>query len=722
MKSTWSKAVIFYIILIMGCLCKQTTYAQSDLSIIKDRIIKEIMAPTIDDSQISQLLATFQEDSTWPGIDYVDTTRTAFQHHIHMENIHDLSRSYVRKGSNFYNSEQVKATINSALNYWLEHDFICQNWWWNQIGIPRTLVEILLILKEDNIFTESQLEESLKIANRAHLEASGARPSGDRIKIAGILAKQLLVKEDKEEFDKVIEVIESEIKFATARGMQYDYSFHHRLDRVNNTLSYGKGYADAFAEWAAYVRGTTYSFSDNSMKMLTDYYLDGICKMMVHGKYPDPGAKNRSISRAGTLDPYGSTTPKRLIASGDYRKDELEEIIAIRNNNLQPSHSHNTFYWHSEHHTHQRPDYFTSVRMFSTRNHNMEVPYNSEGLRNHYLGNGSNFISRTGQEYRDIFPVFDFHKIPGTTLVQHSSFSSKWEIQKEGITDFAGGVTNGLYGAAGFYYSSVFDTIKAKKSWFFFDDEYVCLGSNISSKSDGNVVTTLNQCHLNSDVIISGETVQTLNIDTILNFKKPRWILHDKVGYVLHETDSVYISNKTQSGSWYDINEQSDSPKEKIEKEIFKVWLDHGYEPENDSYTYFVLPNANREKLINFTARNPIEVTANSPTVQAVNHSRLQIAQAVFYQNDTLNIFGDTDLIFHSPGMIMITYNNIGITEITVADPTRKMGKLHFAINDKIYFSNEIVHTYWDSKKGYTEFSVELPQTVYAGQSVNIKF
>lgn len=87
--------------------------------------------------------------------------------------------------------------------------------------------------------------------------------------------------------------------------MQYDYSFHHREDRVNNTLSYGIGYADVFTEWAVYVAGTDYAFSREKIQHLVDYYLDGIGKTMVFGKYPDPGAKSRSVARLGALKPMG---------------------------------------------------------------------------------------------------------------------------------------------------------------------------------------------------------------------------------------------------------------------------------------------------------------------------------------------------------------------------------------------------------------------------------
>src|SRR3546814_572067 len=215
--------------------------------------------------------------------------------------------------------------------------------------------------------------------------------------------------------------------------------------------------------------------------------------------------------------------------ASSYREDELKKIVAARygkGNGVAP---HTTFFWHSEHLTHQQPGYYTSVRMFSTRNHNMEVPYNSEGLRNHYLGNGSNFISRTGTEYYDIYPVFDFHKIPGTTLVQYPDFPDPDEIQQPGITDFVGGLTDGVLGAAAFDFRSEHDSISARKSWFFFEGRYVCLGAGIASNAGSPVVTTINQCLLRAPVATGAVGQEHFHKDG--EPANMRWIWHDSVGY-----------------------------------------------------------------------------------------------------------------------------------------------------------------------------------------------
>ncbi|MCF6332852.1 MAG: hypothetical protein L3J11_06170, partial [Draconibacterium sp.] len=386
---------------------------------------------------------------------------------------------------------------------------------------------------------------------------------------------------------------------AGGRGIQYDNSFHHRVDGVNNTLSYGLGYADAFVEWALYTNGTQYSFSEEKLDQLINYFLDGICKMAVFGKYPDAGAKNRSISREGTLHAYSAKTAERLLLTTDYRKNELQEIADIRNKGTKPTLSHATFFWNTEHFTFQRPNFFTSVRMYSTRNYNMEQPYNSEGLLNHYRGDGANHISRTGDEYYDIWPVYDYQKIPGTTIMQKPELPAPNEIQKLGLTGFVGAVTDGKYATAAFDFRSPHDPLIARKSWFFFDDEYVCLGAGISCKTNLPVVTTLNQCLLRGDVTISSENKKSVIGKGENKFDNVDWVFQDGVGYVFPKPTTVNIKNSEATGSWWRINKQTNSPKEEISLDVFKLWLNHSERPSEETYEYIIVPTILQLKIWN---------------------------------------------------------------------------------------------------------------------------
>lgn len=730
-----------FVLMIVSGITFPGMCAPTDFELIKNRVTETLMQASVIDTEIENLVNTISDDGTWPGINYEDVSREAFEHRFHLGNMVDLAQAFQSKSSEFYQSEKVKSVIENALKHWVDNDYICENWWHNQIGTPNNLVHLMLLVGDE--LPNNLVEKAQPIIGRAHIDAPGARPGGDRIKIAGIQAKNMLFTEDKETFNKIVRVIESEIKFSEwvgaeygygfrqiptgfanremgGRGIQYDYSFHHRVDGVNNTLSYGTGYAEAFAEWVAYTAGTEYAFSEAKINQLVDYYLDGICKHLIFGKYPDPGAKNRSISRQGTLNSVGSAVISKLLTSASNRKSELEEIKNIRDNDAKSTLSHATFYWHSEHFTYQRPDWFTSVRMYSTRNHNMEVPYNSEGFLNHHRGDGTNHISVTGDEYYDIAPVYDYQKIPGTTVKQKPELPDADDLQKLGITDFVGAVTDGKYGTAAFDFRSPHDPLIARKAWFFFDDEYVCLGAGISCKNnDLSVVTTLNQCLLRDDVIISSDNKKTTLSKGNKQYNNVDWVFQDGVGYVFPEPASVHIKNSEASGSWWRINRQTDSPKDEITLDVFKIWLDHGKRPSDEKYEYIVVPAASVNDLEK--SKKNIEIISNTPYVQGVKQKQLEMCQVVFYKAGEIKIADDFRLVCDNPGIVMLKMNGDKVEKISVADPNRELKQFHLSVSEKIETRGEYLNAVWDEKAKLTHITILLPQGNYAGDSVIIK-
>lgn len=719
------------------------SHAQSDIAEVKERVIQALMKSKVDDAKVLALLETIGEDGTWPGINYEDVSRTAFEHRRHLSHMVTLARAYKTKGSKFFKKKKVKQSIELALRHWVEKDYICDNWWHNQIGTPNGLVSLMLIV--GNELDVSLVEKAQPMIGRAHVDAPGARPGGDRIKIAGIQAKNLLFLGEDEKFNEVIRIIEREIKRSEwvgatygygfrniptgfsnrqmgGRGIMYDYSFHHRVDGVNNTLSYGLGYAAAFVEWAVYTAGTQFAFSEERLKPLIDYFLDGICKTAVFGKFPDAGAKNRSVSRIGSLSPYNASIAEKLLLTSDYRKAEIQEIANIRNKGIKPTVSHATYYWDTEHFTFQRPDWFTSVRMYSTRTHNMEKPYNSEGLLNHHRGDGVNHISRTGDEYLDIWPVYDYQKIPGATIMQKPQMPSHEEIQKLGSTEFVGAATNGKYGTAAFDFRSPHDPLIARKAWFFFDEEYVCLGAGISSKNrELSVATTMNQVLLRDEVtLVSGGKTLILEKGEKA-FENVDWVYHDQIGYVFPQPATIHLKNGRASGSWWRINKQTDSPKDEINLDVFKLWIDHGQRPSDETYQYIVVPATSIEELKQETSVKQISILANTPEVQAVSHAALDMVQAVFYQAGEIQISNGRKLICDTPGIIILKDVSSNKIKLTVSDPNRELGKMHLSISKKLKKEGKNFRTFWNESTQMTEIIIDLPKGHYTGSSVSIE-
>lgn len=713
-------------ILILGvcALASLPSHANpDDFEVIKQRVVAELMKTEIDDDQISAILAKMKEDGSFEGIDYSDLSRTAgFPHRRHTSDLVYLALAYRKKASGYYRSDDLKTAIVRSLKYWVDNDFFGDNWHNNQISTPTNLVNLMLIIGEE--LPKKLVEKAQPIIGRAHMNASGARPSGDRIVIAGILAKNLLFTGQREEFDKIIRLIEGEVKFSTGqRGMQHDYSFHHRHDRVNNTTSYGYGkYANAFGEWSYYVANTKYAFSVEKINHLVDYYLDGIYKQMVYGIYTDISVKNRSISHKADFEPHGTLEIERLLFSTDYRKEELEEIIRLRKGEAQPSQSFCKFFWQTEHFVCQRPNFYTTVRMFSTRNRNMEEPYNGPGITTHHRADGTNYLMLRGDEYHNIWPVYDWQKISGTTIMQKPRLHGPDDIQKDGLRDFVGAVTDGLYGAVAFDFKSPHDMLEAKKAWFFFDDEYVCLGTAIKSDPNLPVATTINQVLMRSEVTIRQQ-------DRIMKMpagehklNEVKWVHQDRIGYIFPEPAEIHLSNQAEYGRWSDITDQKNISEELVSEEVFTLWFDHGRSPDHASYQYIVVPDITEQELTESSQNNRgIEILANTPEIQAVKNRDLGICQLAFYQAGEVEITAGLTVSMASQGMAMLQMEGERIKTLTLGDPSRKLGKIMITLPGIYEPKGKQFIALPDRQVGRTTIIADLPQGVYAGKSITIE-
>jgi chondroitin AC lyase len=686
--------------------------ADNDLEIIRERIILDLQQPAVNKEEVEGLVKTIRGDGTWPGINYVDTSRTGFEHRIHLENMQTLARAISKKGSPFINDALVKKVLSTSLDYWLKNDFRCQNWWWNEMGTPQLMINILMLM--DTNLTEIQKTAGLKIANRANLEAFGARPGGDLLPIAGMLGKQALFTRDEAVFERVIKVMASEIRITTDRGIKPDLSFHHRTDNVISTLTYGTSFANSFAYWAVKISGTRFKLPQEATRLLIDYFLDGICKSMVYGIYPDPGAENRDMTRMNALKAAGTELPENLRKISDYRSGELDEIIKLRKGLARPSLKSDRFFWHSSYLFHQRPGYFASVRMHSSRANNMEQPHNEEGLKMHHFGDGSNFISRRGDEYLNIFPVWDWQKIPGATILQKADVAHWNEVAKKGKSDFSGGISNGIYGAAAIDLISVHDPLKAKKAWFLFDNEYVCLGTDINTDSDLPVYTTLNQTLLKNDVIVSDINGKSTLKKGSHNLKKVKWILHDSVGYLFPSTVDLQVINQEVTGNWRQINHQSWATTDPVKKEVFAAWIDHGKKAKDASYKYIVVPNATTAILDSYMKTSDIEILHNIGFGQAVFNKKFGVFQMVCYAPASILAPG-LNLSVDQPSIIMLDKN-----AITIADPTQKLEKIVLRLDRKFKANGENFTATWDGSKKLTRLEVILPKGEMAGRSVII--
>ena len=267
-----------FIATFLGVALAQT----GDIQTIKMRIKADLLQAPPSDKQIEALLTHINPDGSFNDINYADLSATAnFPQGRHTANLALLAKAYASSTSKYYKSETLRESLIKLLQFWVDKDFVGENWHNNQITTPTNLVNLMLAAGDD--LPNDLIQKAQPIIGRANMTASGYRPGGDRIVIAGVIAKNLLFIGDYKGFEKMLNHIENEMTFSTGeRGIQQDFSFHHRVDRVNNTDSYGYDkFANGYGEWSYYVAGTKYQFSQERLKILIDYYLDGAYKNSV---------------------------------------------------------------------------------------------------------------------------------------------------------------------------------------------------------------------------------------------------------------------------------------------------------------------------------------------------------------------------------------------------------------------------------------------------------
>ena len=98
------------------------------------------------------------------------------------------------------------------------------------------------------------------------------------------------------------------------------------------------------------------------------------------------------------------------------------------------------------------------------------------------------------------------------------------------------------------------------------------------------------------------------------------------------------------------------------------------------------------------------------------------MCQAVFYKAGELEISENLKLISDNPGVILLKMKGEKVTEVSVADPNRELGRFHLSISDKVEKKDENVVAIWNEKTGMTDIAIDLPQGVYAGKSVTVSF
>ena len=706
------------------------TYAsESDFATIKTRLKDYFLTlDTIDDgskvetcyvSKAKDYLDLIQEDGAFGDVDYKATSSaangTAWSPYLALDRLQAITVAYHKEGNALYHDEEVINKLNKAIVYWGKMNPSSSNWWENQIGVQLRFSRIALFM--ESIVSKDAMDIMLnKLLEKTPVKYGTGQNNlwfdQNYVYYAIITEngtkhtnstgfKKLDLKELVDDYLSYCLVVQTDDN--TAEAVQVDNSFYmHGRQFYSN--GYGMSMFRDMSFWIYMLRETSYAFEQDVIDLMADYMIDGT-SWTIRGDIMELYLGYRPYDYDVGYDNYAAEyidPLKRMIESDPDRADEYQAILDnIQGKNTVNGKNGNYYMWRSGYASHMRDGYGVNIKMDSNQIIGGEwrgswSGYDKDGGQLIYwTSSAASTITVDGDEYTNVYPTYDWAHCPGTTTVARIVQDYANAGRFTNGTEHTIGVSNGKYG------NTAYDMNKkgtqVKKGYFFFDDEFVALGSGINSTEGVNIHTTLNQCEA-EDVNVGGQSVAEGTKEQIYN---TNWLYNGKVGYVFLENTDVVVSNSVQTNnpSLWDEAKKNETPA------TFTAYLDHGLKPSNDSYAYIVVPNTTAGAVSQYAGNTPVTVIANNEKVQAVRHDGLKQTQINFYQAGSLEYKDGYIITVDQPCSIII-------------DESEDTRKISVAVNDTAANQTVNVNLNYDNQETQTTFvSGALP---YAGQTMTL--
>lgn len=606
-------------------------------------------------------LSSLSDDGKWPDINYEDKKRSGWEPKIHAERILDLVKLYCSKQTSYYQSEQVEAVIHKALHYWFTARPVCLNWWYNQIGIPKTLGTAFILFEHK--LTPDERKAAVSVMENSKFGMTGQ----NKVWLAGNVMIRALLQNDAALVKMARDTIASEIVTGGKEGIKEDWCFHQH-GAQQQFGNYGLSFVSSMSFFSGVLAGTSLAFDERQLGIVSSLIDKGYRWVLWKGRM-DISSLGRQLFHHAQIHKALSLA----FAASELGGGESEQCSAVARALLHDNYAtgkvnslvgHNHFR-QSDYTIHRRPRWMASVKMASTRVVGVEM-MNGDNMKGFYMADGATYIYNDGDEYLDIFPLWDWRKIPGVTAFQSDApIPLVRNYQPRNQSAFVGGVTDGKRGMTSMEVDRA--GIKARKSWIFTDDFVLCLGAGIQADSNLVATTAIEQCHKKGDLNVWQNGAWT-NVDEKYTYGagKVQRFHHNQKGYIIldHSKDCI-AEVACRKGQWHDVM-QMYRPQE-VEGEVATLYIEHGISPQKATYQYLILPDADRTRTATFDL-SAVQILRNDEVAQVVFTKADATWWVTAYQPITLELSPASPLEIRTPGIYMIRKED-GKNKIISYDP-----------------------------------------------------
>jgi hyaluronate lyase len=518
------------------------------------------------------------------------------------------------------------ATVVDALRFLHENAFHPEaeetgNWWHWEIGTPRVLLDICVLLRTQ--LPESDLKDYLAAVQRFcpdpdHRVKTGSwspliETGANRADKALIVALSGLLAGDADRVALARNGLSPLFEYVTSGDGFYEDGSFIQHDTVAYTGSYGVVLLTSVAEILALLRGSPWEVTDPGVSVVFDAVEKSFLPFLFEGRMMDT-VRGRAIARqhsrdrdigAATLDAIRMLA-ESAPASYVERWSTLRRLIGFH------------VFGAMERVVHHRPRWSAALSLSSERIARYECG-NGENLHGWYTGDGMLYIYDLcdPDHYTDEFwPTVDPYRLPGTTVdtrrredVGRGSGRGTGAITAPNRV--AGGTLfDGGFGTAELDLHGEGSTLRAHKRWHFLDDAVVALGTDISASDGRRIETIVENRNLRADAgrrfVVDG-VAQPPDLGIERRHLSVQWAHLEGVGgYVFPGGVDLMSLRAERTGTWraIDVGVSTEGDEVEVRRVFHTLWLDHGISPRGAGYMYVLLPGASEEE----TARRAAEL------------------------------------------------------------------------------------------------------------------
>lgn len=646
-------------------LMKELSLHQSGF-VISDRVVMELQQRVpFDKERIDGYIRNLRSNGSWTDINYKDTKRSGWDPRLHPERILEMVKAFVNPDVEYFKSPVLKKTIRRAMNYWFSAGLKCSNWYYNEIGVPRTMGTAFILF--DDYLTPDERANAVKVMENSKFGMTGQ----NKVWLAGNVMMKAVLRDDINLVKQARDTIASEIVKGGAEGIKDDWSFHQHGPQ-QQFGNYGLAYIYTMSLFSGIFADTSLAFDSRQLEILSNFISDGYQWIIWNGKM-DISAMGRQLFDSAPVHKALSSAFAANSIGGESASQFMDNCFTSENNFT--GHKH---FWQSDYTITRRHDWMASLKMASQRVIGVEA-LNGDNMRGYYMADGAMYIYKDGTEYLDIFPLWDWRRLPGVTAyMDDSPLPMPGKKDKySNRSNFVGGLSDGINGISAMQLRR--DGLKADKFWLFADSAIVCLGAGITSDSTLQVSTSVEQSWHKGDVLVFRNDKKLEFKNRLSVTSSGLRILHNGIAYIFPNEDTectVEVAEK--SGDWHNIM-QTYSDK-KSSGSVFSIYMTHGTAPDNASYQYIIMPEATAAMLKSFNP-DSYKVIRNDKEVQAVMHN--DVCWVSVKSPSELKVPSGADMNFLTPGLYRISLKDGRVTSVMYSDPTCQLDTVSFLINNE---------------------------------------